>query len=245
MKLETSMSSSLIAKRYISSARFKRPMSATETIIKKNSIISNPNYIIVIDTETTGLFNRNANPENYELFNNARVVEIAWEIFKPNGDFVNRESYIIKPDRFIIPDNAIAIHGITNEMANNTGHNIQDVFERLNVVLKDVSTIVAHNFSYDNAIILAELYRLNENNDGLNLYNNIIYDWINKEHKCTMLMGKNIMGPNTCKWYKLGELYRICFNTDPDVLLHRAAADVAICSKIYFYLIQRPATLIT
>jgi len=57
-----------------------------------------------------------------------------------------------------------------------------------------------------------------------------------------MLMSKNIMGANTCKWYKLGELYRICFNEEPSILLHRAAADVAICSKIYFYLIQRSAT---
>ena len=47
------------------------------------------------------------------------------------------------------------------------------------------------------------------------------------------------MGPDTCKWYKLADLYRICFNEEPNGVLHRAAADVDICAKIYFYLIRR------
>jgi len=165
MNLEETMSASMVAKRYISSARLRRPLSGVQTLVKKNNTLTASDYIIVIDTETTGLFNRNANPENYESFNTARMVEIAWEIYKPTGEFINRESYVIKPNGFIIPDSAIAIHNINNEMANTIGHSIQDVFYRLAIVMKDVSTIVAHNFSYDNAIILAELYRLNDNSD--------------------------------------------------------------------------------
>ena len=236
---EGTMSSSMIAKRHITSARQRRPLSVTKTNTKKHKIIENLDYIIIIDTETTGLFNRNASPENYELFNNSRMVEIAWEIYKPTGELITRESYLIKPEGYIIPDNVIAIHGITNEMANTYGKSIQDVFERLNNLLKDVSTIIAHNFSFDNAIILAELYRLHDKSDGLNLYNNMIYDWMIKEHKCTMMMSKNIMGEGTCKWYKLIDLYRICFNEEPSGVLHRAAADVDICAKIYFHLLRR------
>ena len=238
MSTEDTMSSSLISKRYNSSAR-RRPISATKTSIKKSVTTQDPSYIIIIDTETTGLFNRNANPENYELFNGARIVEIAWEIRKHNGELINRESYIIKPNGFTIPDSAIAIHGITNAMANENGHSIQEVFDRLNNLLTDVSTIVAHNFSYDNAIILSELYRLNDQSDGLNIYNSIIYNWLMKEHKCTMMMSTGIMGPGTCKWYKLIDLYKICFNEEPTGTLHRAAADVEICSKIYFHLVRR------
>ena len=157
MDLEEIMSSSMVAKRYVSSARLRRPVSGVQSSARKNIVASTQDYIIVIDTETTGLFNRNANPENYELYNNARIVEIAWEIYKSSGELINRESYVIKPNGFVIPDSAIAIHNITNEMANSIGHSIQDVFERLAIVMKDVSTIVAHNFSYDNSIILAEL----------------------------------------------------------------------------------------
>ena len=227
----------MIAKRYITSARSRKPKTSTQ-LANKILLETNKNYTIILDTETTGLFTRNANPENYELFNNARIVEIAWEIYSPTKELINKESYLIKPESFVIPEQAIKIHGITNEMANNNGHNIQNVFDRLEVLLKDVSTIVAHNLSYDNAIVLAELYRLNTITDGLlHKYNNLIYDWISKEHKCTMMMSCYITG--SYKWHKLNNLYKICFNEEPNGILHRAAADVDICAKVYFYLISR------
>jgi DNA polymerase-3 subunit epsilon len=197
----------------------------------------NTNYIIVIDTETTGLFPRNINPEQYELYNNARMVEIAWELYNSDGLFINKESYIIKPQNYIIPDSAIAIHGITNELAHSSGRDITSVFDRLELILKDVGTIVAHNFAFDNAIILSELYRQNFMSDGLNKYNDLIHEWIHKTHSCTMRMSAYITG--TYKWHKLIDLYRICFNKEPNQILHRAAGDVQICADIYFYLINR------
>lgn len=226
--------------RSISSARIHKPVTRSQTVMRKSTTIQNPTYIMVIDTETTGLFQRNANPENFELFNTARMVEIAWDIYTPSGDLISRESYIIKPDGFTIPQTAINIHGITNELAESIGVHIENVFERLEIVLKDVAIIVAHNLSYDNAIILAELYRLNDTSNtsnGISNYRSLLHDWLTKERKCTMLMSTHITG--VYKWHKLGELYRICFNSAPDITLHRAAADVDICSKIYFHLVQR------
>lgn len=216
-----------------SSARSRKPVAHVKSVLKPNMTHESPNYIMVFDTETTGLFPRNANPENFELFNNARMVEIAWEIYTQNGELVNRESYLIKPNGFVIPDTVIAIHGINNEMAHNNGVNIQNVFERLQVVLKDVAIIVAHNFQYDNGIILSELYRLNSMSDRLMNYTELINNWGYILHKCTMIMGTHITG----RWTKLSELYNICFNTYPTETLHRAAADVGVCAKVYFYLV--------
>lgn len=244
-----SMSPSSISRRYINSARSRLHKSipvmnsSAQTQTTQTAQITphttNLNYIMVFDTETTGLFSRNASPEHYQMFNNARMVEIAWDIYDNTGELINRESYIIKPHEFTIPESSINIHGITNEMAHSTGVNIQVVFDRLEVVLKDVVTIVAHNFSFDNAIVLSELYRLNDISDGLNKYNNLINDWLSKAHKCTMMMAVYIVDKNHAKWHKLNALYRICFNCEPDGTLHRAAVDVAVCAKIYFYLLRR------
>jgi hypothetical protein len=232
----------LLSRKHITSARFRKPQSLMNTrskVVNKQIDISYDNNIIVIDTETTGLFSRNANPEHYNMFDNARMVEIAWEVYNNTGELINRESYLIIPYGFTIPESSINIHGITNEMAHTNGVNIQFVFERLEILLKDIHTIVAHNFSFDNAIILAELYRLNDVSDGLNKFNNLIYDWQSKNHKCTMMMSMYIIDKNHAKWHKLNALYKICFNCEPDGTLHRAAADVAICAKIYFYLLRR------
>ena len=244
-----SVSKSSSSRRYITSSRSRlqksTPLMNTHTTqvttetVQVTPQISDLNYIMVFDTETTGLFSRNANPEHYQMFDNARMVEIAWDIYDKTGQLINRESYIITPQGFTISESSINIHGITNEMAHSTGVNIQVVFDRLEVILKDVVTIVAHNFSFDNAIILSELYRLNDISDGLNKYNNLIYDWLSKTHRCTMMMSMHIIDKNHGKWHKLSALYRICFNCEPDGTLHRAAVDVEICAKIYFYLLRR------
>jgi len=210
--------------------------------LKRSKSISNAvsnNCIFVFDTETTGLFPRNIAPEQFELYNNSRMVEIAWELYTSEGIFINKESYVIKPDDYIIPESVIAIHGITNEIAHETGVNITNVLDRLETVLKDVNIVVAHNISFDNAIVLSELYRHNFKSDGLNKYNNLIHEWKNKIQNCTLTMSLYITG--TYKWHKLIDLYIICFNQPPEGRLHRAADDANICAKIYFYLIRNRA----
>jgi DNA polymerase III epsilon subunit-like protein len=202
-------------------------------------------YVLILDTETTGLpRDKYAKSTNYTKWDNARLVQIAWEFYNPSKECIIRESYIIKPDNFEIPQVVVNIHGISTERAQNEGISIHEVFNKLYKLLQHNPVLVAHNMQFDSDIILAELYRYqNINHDNANLHNanhqNIINDsitmWNNCIKHCTMLMGTH---PGK-KWPKLVNLYEECFGYIPPYELHRAENDVRICADIYFYLLVK------
>lgn len=75
------------------------------------------------------------------------------------GKTLSHSNYIVKPRNFIIPEDAVKIHGITTEIAKNEG-------VALNIVLNDFSTaisrssyLIAHNMSFDEKVVGAEFIR--------------------------------------------------------------------------------------
>jgi DNA polymerase-3 subunit alpha len=181
--------------------------------------------VLVIDTETTGLTPSGyKNVTDSELWSVCRIVQIAWSLFNPDGTEISSEVYTILPDKFVIPEMSSKIHGITNEIANQTGIEIREVFKKLDSILDISDIIVAHNMSFDESVILSEMYRYKEVD--------VIEKWKNKNKKCTMMMeNKN---NRKVKFMKLSDLYKKYFSKDPDVQLHRADNDVKLCADIYF-----------
>ena len=117
-------------------------------------------YVLVLDTETTGLaYSRNVTAETYEKWDKARLVQIAWELYNPSKECIQKKCYIIKPDNFEIPEVVVNIHGISTERAHNEGIPLIDVIKKLHVILNNNPVLVAHNIQFDNDIILSELYR--------------------------------------------------------------------------------------
>ena len=83
---------------------------------------------LIFDTETTGL------PRSYSApltdFDNwPRMVQVAWQLHDAQGNLINSNSIIIKPEGYTIPFNAVQIHGITNERAIEEGHDLKAVLQ--------------------------------------------------------------------------------------------------------------------
>lgn len=72
-------------------------------------------YYLFFDVETTGLL-----PKNYRSgFNNPtwpKIVQAAWVLADENGKIIKVANKIVAVDVHI-PDEVVAIHGITNEIA--------------------------------------------------------------------------------------------------------------------------------
>ena len=185
------------------------------------------NYILFIDTETTGLPPKIWNSYNDPQWDSCKMIQIAWELWNPiDNTMISAECFTIKPN-FIISPESTAIHGITQDCANETGVKLFKIWRKLEEILPNVATIVAHNIGFDNKIILSELFRSRE----YELFN----QWRNINKKCTMIMGTE---PGK-KWPKLAELYEKLFEEKPNCRLHSADADVYLCSKIYFKLLNK------
>lgn len=184
-------------------------------------------YALIIDTETTGLPPRNTPASDTEKWAGCRIVQIAWELHDPTQQQVVSECYVVKPDGFVIPKEATRIHGIEQRYAEEHGVAIERVWERLADLLPSVSIVVAHNISFDDAVIQSEMNRSGKRG--------LLDEWARTSKHCTMKAGT----PPGQKWPKLAELYKRYFGVDPDGRMHSADADVRACARIYHRQVQR------
>jgi DNA polymerase III epsilon subunit-like protein len=184
---------------------------------------------LFFDTETTGLPKSFKAPMT-DLDNWPRLVQIAWQNYSGEGELLESFSYIIKPEGFIISEEVAKIHRVTQERALKEGKNLKEVLIKFVEHLKKNEFAVAHNFSFDENIVGAELLRAEMEN---------IFFKVRKI--CTMKGTVDICkipSRNGYKWPTLTELHKILFNKDfPDA--HDALVDVKALADCFFELKNR------
>lgn len=219
--------------------------------------IKNKN-VFFFDLETTGLVKTKTNvePENQypdykelKIYDNARIVSIGWiyiENFNYEQEIIfdNINNCIIKPNNFIIPKEAIAIHKITNEIANNKGSDIKEILKKIGKKIRKCDYIIGYNVFYDVNILLSELYRI-----GKNKTINKILDL--KENKNILCIGqisyKNLIFTQKTQIFKyqihkLIDVYLNCFNENY-INAHNAKSDVFCMIKILYWLYKNKIEL--
>jgi len=184
---------------------------------------------LFFDTETTGL-PRSWNAPVTALDNWPRLVQLAYMAYDSEGELITSVSCLIKPQGFTIPEESSRIHGITTERALKEGKDLPLVLRDFQTLLDQANCLVAHNMSFDEKIMGAELLR------------HKMPDIPAAKRKiCTMHSTTEycaIPGPRGYKWPKLVELHRKLFGCDFDGA-HDAAADVAATAKCFWELKRR------
>ena len=150
---------------------------------------------------------------------NSRIVSIGWLYMKDyNYDYEikleNIYERIIKPFGFIIPEESIKIHGITNEIAQNEGKKIYKVLKKLGNKILKCEYIIGYNIYFDIYILLHELHL----KDMKNIIEKIIK--MKKEEKiiCMGIISANEAKPTGWKKFreyqipKQTEVYKKCLN---------------------------------
>lgn len=169
--------------------------------------------IIALDTETTGL----QKPDPVELHKQPFMIEIYCDKFrfiKESGKFKIEkidEFYSLFKPPIPISELIIKITSITNDMLEDAPVFI-DKYDDLCKFFLGSSVMVAHNCSFDSAIICNELRR-----HGLEYH----FPWP-KEHVCTV--EKSFCIEN--KRLNLQKLYKIATGKSEFPNAHRARADV-------------------
>jgi len=175
---------------------------------------------LIFDVETTGL-PKKRKADIFEFSNWPDIVQISWLVFNvTNGKIISINDHIIKLQKGKkIPESAINIHGITNEIMREKGENIIDILNLFNKDLMESQIIVAHNIEFDETIISVESLRWLDYNIFEN-YNNMKY--------CTMKRSRKIKR----KWMKLVDLHEYLFKTVPQNL-HNSLIDVFVCFRCF------------
>lgn len=181
---------------------------------------------LFFDTETTGI------PANYrapatDSRNWPRLVQVGWILVDEDGRQIESAEYIIKPQGFSIPADAVRIHGITIAMAMAQGSDLESILRSLKEKVEFASVLVAHNMQFDEKILGAEFLRCG--------FPNVIET---KQRICTMLSSTDycrIPGPYGYKWPSLAELHRTLFKKNISGA-HSALADTRACAACFFEL---------
>ncbi|MES3016193.1 MAG: 3'-5' exonuclease [Bacteroidota bacterium] len=186
------------------------------------------------DTETTGLPKKNALDENQP-----HTVQLAAILTDNTGRIMSEMCHIIKPDGWIIPDESIAVHGITNEMAHKYGLSREAVLSQLINFCRRSEMLVAHNAAFDLQMMELDFRRAGMANPMLG-----------KEIFCTALGSANVLKiPPTERMKETGyggsfknpnlqELHKFLFDQGFDGA-HNAMEDTQACMRCFFELKRR------
>lgn len=184
---------------------------------------------LVFDVETTGLPKRYDAPVE-DLDNWPRVVQLAYAFYDDQKKIECISGAIIKPEGFVIPQEAARIHGINQARAEKTGIPLKEVLKGINYFLKKSKVAIAHNIRFDMKVLGAEFLRAKIKTNLFDL-----------ERVCTMFKSTRycaIEGNYGFKWPKLEELYVKLFDKGFEDA-HDARADVLACAECFFELIKK------
>jgi DNA polymerase III subunit epsilon len=193
--------------------------------VKKRDF-TNIKYYLFLDTETTGLPKKGRFSVK-DLDNWPRIVQVAWILSDSRGNIISNAGHIVKPNGFIIPDESIEIHGISNIKAITSGHSVYAVLKELLMVVNMADCIVAHNMEFDEKTVWSEFHRLKNQNP-----------FRDKLRICTMEGSANfckIKSNYGYKWPTLGELYYKLFQTQFQEV-HNAEYDIQATFKCFWEL---------
>ena len=185
---------------------------------------------LIYDTETTGLpKNYNAPPTDTD--NWPRMVQIAWQLHDKEGKLIENKNFIVQPDGYDIPFNAVQIHGITTEKAMQEGLPLAEVVEEFRKVVAKAKVLGGHNLSFDQGIVGAEFVRLGLDYQEIELP---IADTMELSTEfCAIPGGRG----GRFKSPKLEELHEVLFGYKFEEA-HNASADVNATARSFMELLR-------
>ena len=152
---------------------------------------------------------------------------------------VHEQDDIIRlPDDVEIPEDSIAVHGITKKLSKNRGIHIDSALEIFSLYVKQCQCVVAHNIDFDMTMIDVECIRTGINYPFTS--EKIYYCTMNKtKDLCNLIRKYRNIGPNGeprmetyIKKPTLNELHMHLFKRSPKGL-HDALIDVRVCLRCF------------
>lgn len=194
--------------------------------------------ILFFDTETSGL------PKDYQapmsqLDNWPRIIQLAWLLSDYQGNVINQQERLIKPDCWEVPKEKFWVdHGFTQEKSMKDGIALRLVLNEFLADQAKCDLMVAHNMAFDLPVTGAEMIRYQMKGKKV-------------DKICTMettidFCGIEFTGQRNWlsaaqkkyKFPKLIELHKKLFGKDFEAA-HSAGGDVAALKDCFFELLKR------
>jgi DNA polymerase III alpha subunit (gram-positive type) len=187
-------------------------------------------YVLVYDTETTGLINKLLLPLQYkDLALHPYITQLSAVLYDVDNQKVKKvfNTYIKIPDHVEIPEIVQKLTGITREKCNG-GMEIGEALTKFYQMYLKCDAIAAHNMWFDSKMIRVECMR-----NRFHEMRDIFYENVStKPISCTMMKGMEFCSLN--RFVKLSVLYELLFKEDANQFeLHNSLIDTMVCLRCY------------
>lgn len=186
--------------------------------------------ILGFDTETTGVIDYSLKDLHHP--SQPRIASLAAVLFHPTDGVIDQMDVLIKPDGWVMPEEAMSINGLTMERLEAEGIPMVDALARFNAMKAKATDRLGFNISFDKQMMLREatVYGIIHDSEGLSTI-------------CVMHLSKPIAkipfsdGKKGIKTPKLSEAY-LAIMGKPLEGAHSAMADTMAAIDIYLKLIE-------
>lgn len=193
--------------------------------------------VLVFDTETTGLPERNASIMDVEKW--PHILQLSYILYdSETKKLLEIYDTLIKiPMKVNITPESEAIHNITKNMCLEKGVPIHVALTIFNKALDQAKVIVGHNISFDKRLIMVECRRLYMSQRfTVNGVPKLEYCTMKKSVDICKLEATSANGEKYYKYPKLSDLHLHLFGEQPHGA-HNALADILICLRCYCKLV--------
>ena len=194
--------------------------------------------VLVFDTETSGLPERNASIMDVEKW--PHILQLSYILYNTETKkLLELYDNLIKiPPSVIVTPGSEAIHHISREMCLEKGVPLNEALNAFNNALDQADVIVGHNISFDKRLIMVECKRLR-------MLQRFTVNSAQKPEYCTMKHSVDICrieatsatGDKYYKYPKLSELHLHLFGEEAHGT-HNALADILICLRCYLKMVS-------
>jgi DNA polymerase III epsilon subunit-like protein len=200
--------------------------------------------IVFVDIETTGLppeiivpgkrpgtTRKERVPYETGYMDYPYVVSLAYKVNKEESRY-----FVLNQEGRTIPEEAIKIHGITNEVATESEHTFVSVVLELIRVTQDADIVVGHGLYFDTSVLKANVLReIDKGRIIPTVFADITAALYKDKRIDTMRITNKMFG----KWPTLQELHRKLF--DKGFFAHNAEEDVEATAACFYWLVENGA----
>lgn len=94
-------------------------------------------------------------------FNWPRMMHLSWLLYNEDRELIDSSDDIIKPEGFVIPEEAEKKHKVTQAEAEDKGVPLKEALQRFKEAIEKAEYVIAHNMNFNEAVVTCEFYRKN------------------------------------------------------------------------------------
>ena len=197
--------------------------------------------VLVFDTETTGLPERNKYGKKASIYETTYwpyIIQLSYILYdtEKHKIIIDHDHIIKIPDHCTLTEKSIEMHGITREHSQREGISIKDALELFRVCVEAADRIIAHNLSFDRQIVLVESIRHRiEGPFYFKDTSQFFCTMKNSVELCKIKTTNKTTGETYLKYPRLSELHNHMFGEEPQNT-HNSFVDILICLRCYIML---------